>query len=91
MIPVLVHEVIPSVVMAYAMTLRLDDESERELRELAEGQPSKSAAIAQAIHLAYRSHREQQLRAEAEVLVSDAEDRAEIRAVRAEMDALRAW
>lgn len=77
--------------MAYAMTLRLDDESERELAELAEGQPSKSAAIAEAIHLAYRSHREQQLRAEAEALVSDPEDRAEIRAVREEMDALGAW
>lgn len=77
--------------MAYAMTLRLDDESARELSELAVGQPSKAAAIAQAIHLAYRRHREQQLRAEAELLVNDPDDRAEIRAVRTEMDALSAW
>jgi predicted transcriptional regulator len=83
--------VIPFLVMVYAMTLRLDDESARQLAELAEGRPSRSAAIVEAIHMAYRSHREQQLRAEAEALVNDPGDRAEIRAVRAEMDAHGAW
>jgi hypothetical protein len=77
--------------MAYAMTLRLDDQSERELNELAAGQPSKTAAIAHAIHVAYRCHREQALREEAEALVNDPQDLAEVRAVREEMDALSAW
>lgn len=77
-------------VMVYAMTLRLDSETERELSELAAGKPSRSAAVVEAIHTAYRQFRENQLRAEAEALASDPDDRAEIRAVRAEMDALSA-
>ncbi len=47
--------------------------------------------IREAILAAWRTRREEQLRAEAEAVAADPEDRAETRAVLADMESLRAW
>jgi predicted transcriptional regulator len=72
------------------ITFRTDPESERALNELAKGQ-SRTAVIKAALLLAAQIQRRAQVRAEATALAADPEDVAEIRAVREEMDALRAW
>lgn len=75
-----------------AITFRTNAEVERALSELAAdtGQ-DRSAAIRQAILDAWRIHRAARLRAEAEALAADPHDVAEMRAVREELDSLRAW
>lgn len=74
------------------ITFRAGPDVDRALTELASdtGQ-DRSAAIRQAILDAWRVHRAERLRAEAEALAADPDDRAEMRAVREEMDGLRAW
>ncbi|MGH3949663.1 MAG: ribbon-helix-helix protein, CopG family [Pseudonocardiaceae bacterium] len=74
------------------ITFRAGPEVDRALAELAAdtGQ-DRSAAIRQAILDAWRTHRAERLRAEAAALAADPDDRAEILAVREEMDGLRAW
>ncbi len=73
------------------ITVRADSEVERALAELTSDGKSQSAAIREAIIAAYRVHRAARLRAEAEALANDPDDRAEIRAVQADMESLRAW
>jgi predicted transcriptional regulator len=74
------------------ITFRTGPEIDRALDELtSDTDQDRSTAIRQAILDAWRTHRADRLRAEAAVLSADADDRAEIRAVREEMDALRAW
>lgn len=75
-----------------AITFRASPEVEQALAELAAdtGQ-DRSTAIRQAILEAWAAHRAARLRAEAEALAADPDDLAEMRAVREEMDGLRAW
>jgi hypothetical protein len=47
--------------------------------------------IRDAILLAWRTRHEEELRAEAEAIAADADDRAEARSVLADMESLRAW
>jgi hypothetical protein len=47
--------------------------------------------IRDAILAAWRQRHEEQLRAEAEAIAADADDRAEARSVLADMESLRAW
>jgi Arc/MetJ-type ribon-helix-helix transcriptional regulator len=49
--------------MTSAMTVRLDDETSRELAELAERHPSRSAAVQTAIHQAWQRLQEEKLQA----------------------------
>jgi Arc/MetJ-type ribon-helix-helix transcriptional regulator len=49
--------------MTSAMTVRLDDETSRELAELAERHPSRSAAVQAAIHQAWQRLQEEKLQA----------------------------
>lgn len=79
-------KLVSHVIMVHAITLWLDAETERQVSELAADKPSRSAAVVEAIHLAYWQLREKRLRAESEALANDPDDRAEIRAIRAEMD-----
>jgi predicted transcriptional regulator len=74
-----------------AITFRPDDEVEAALAALTADGTSQSAVIREAIMAAYRRKRSAELRAETAALAADPEDRAEMRAVLAEMDELRAW
>jgi predicted transcriptional regulator len=49
--------------MTNAMTVRLDDETSRELTELAELHPSRSAAVLAAIHQAWQRLQDERLQA----------------------------
>jgi hypothetical protein len=73
------------------ITFRTDSESEHALAELTASGQNKTAAIKAALILAAQVHRRERLRNEAAALVQDADDLAEIRAVREELDAVRAW
>ena len=73
------------------ITLRVDHEVEQALAALTEDGRSQSAAIRDAILAAYRAQRAARLRAEAESIAGDPDDRAEVRRVQAEMESLRAW
>ncbi|MEJ2853595.1 MULTISPECIES: hypothetical protein [unclassified Saccharothrix] len=73
------------------ITFRPDAETERALDELTAGGQSASAAIREALLLAARVRREEQLREEALALAADASDTAEARAVLTDMESLRAW
>jgi hypothetical protein len=74
-----------------AITFRIDPDSDDALAELTRHGQSKTAAIKAALVLAARAQRQDRLRAETAALAANPEDLAEIRAVRQEMDALRAW
>jgi len=73
------------------ITVRTDEEVERALTALTEDGRSRSAAIRDAILLAYRARQAAQLRAEAAALAADSDDRAQMRRVQADMESLRAW
>jgi hypothetical protein len=73
------------------ITFRTDQESEDALAELTANGQNKTDAIKAALILAAQAQRRERLRAEAAALAADPEDLAEIRAVREEMDDLRAW
>jgi Arc/MetJ-type ribon-helix-helix transcriptional regulator len=73
------------------ITFRPDAEAERALNELTADGTSRSAAIRDALLTAYRQRRIKRQRAEAERLSNDPDDRAEMRAIQEEMEALRAW
>lgn len=47
--------------MTYSMTVRLDVETEQQLAELAEQQPSRSAAVTEAIRQAWQRLQEERL------------------------------
>lgn len=77
--------------MTHAMTVRLDEETERQLVELAASYPSRSAAVLDAIHAAWRRHREDRLDAAYAAVVAENpaypyEDAAERDAIRARRD-----
>jgi predicted transcriptional regulator len=73
------------------ITFRADEDVDRALADLASGDRDRSQVIREAILAAWRTRRDERLRAEAEAVAADPEDRAEARAVLADMDSLRAW
>ena len=73
------------------ITFRTDAESEDALAELTADGRNKTDVIKAALILAAQAQRRERLRAEAAALAADTEDLAEIRAVREDMDDLRAW
>ncbi|TDB90110.1 ribbon-helix-helix protein, CopG family [Actinomadura sp. KC216] len=73
------------------ITIRADEETERALNELTEDGVDRSAAIREAIQEAAQRRRAHKLRAEAEALAADPDDRAEAAAVLTDMESLRAW
>lgn len=74
------------------ITFRASPEVDRALDELTtDTDQDRSTAIRQAILDAWHAHRADRLQSEAAALSADSDDRAEIRAVREDMDALRAW
>jgi predicted transcriptional regulator len=73
------------------ITFRADEDVDRALADLASGDRDRSQVIREAILAAWRTRRNERLRAEAEAVAADPEDRAEARAVLADMDSLRAW
>jgi Arc/MetJ-type ribon-helix-helix transcriptional regulator len=77
--------------MTKAISVRLDDDVQRALATLEAAGVSRSDAIRKAIlDAATASKRRAALRAEVSALDADAEDRAEMQAVAAMMEALRA-
>lgn len=73
------------------ITFRTDAEVDEALSTLVAEGRDRSRAIREAIIEAARRERAARLRAEAEALAADAEDRAEARAVLEDMESLRAW
>lgn len=73
------------------ITFRTDDEVDRALSELATGDRDRSQVIRDAVLAAWHREQAQRLRREAEEIANDADDRAEARAVLADMETLRAW
>lgn len=73
------------------ITIRTDGLVEEALRELTSDGFSRSEAVRRAILAAGRERRREQLVAEARALAVDPDDLAEVRAVRADLEPLRAW
>ncbi len=73
------------------ISFRSDRETDRALLELTSEGSDKSEAIRQALINEARRHRRQRMRSQSEALADDAVDVAEIRKIKAEMDAVRAW
>lgn len=73
------------------ITFRTDDEVDRALADLAMGDRDRSQVIRDAVLAAWHRERAERLRQEAEALANDPQDRAEARAVLADMETLRAW
>jgi hypothetical protein len=73
------------------ITFRTDEEVDQALAEMVSGERDRSQVIRDAIIAAWHHQRDEQLRAEAEAIAADPDDRAEARAVLADMESLRAW
>jgi predicted transcriptional regulator len=74
------------------ITFRTNPEVERAVDELAaDTHQDRSAAIRWAILSAHRARQSARIRAEAEALAQDPEDRAEIRSIRADLEDISAW
>ncbi len=73
------------------ITFRADDDVDRALADLTKGDRDRSQVIRDAILAEWRRRQAEQLRAEAEALAADPDDRAEAREVLTDMEALRAW
>ena len=73
------------------ITFRTDAEVDRALADLSAGERERSQVIREAIIAAWHRQRDEQLRAEAEAIAADPDDRAEARAVLADLESLRAW
>jgi Arc/MetJ-type ribon-helix-helix transcriptional regulator len=76
--------------MARMISLRLDEEAARALEQLTRDGASQSEAVREALIVAARLRRDEQLRAEAEMLAADPEDRAEAARILAFMESLDA-
>ena len=72
------------------VTVRTDREVDQALAELTADGTSMSDAVRAAILAAYRERYYAQLRTAAEAAANDPEDLAEVRAIREQMDELRA-
>lgn len=73
------------------ITFRTDEAVDRALASLEASDGDRSQVIRDAILTAWRAREAERLRAEAEALAADDADRAEARAVLADMESLRAW
>lgn len=73
------------------ITFRTSHEVDQALTALAAEAGDRSQAIREAILTAHRLKEAERLRAEAVFLANDDGDVAEVRAVLADMEALRAW
>jgi hypothetical protein len=73
------------------ISFRSDSEVERALAQLMMNGRSQTAVIKSALLLAAETESRVRLAADAAALASDPDDLAEIRAVREDMDTLRAW
>jgi hypothetical protein len=69
------------------VTLRTDPEVDHMLALLTEGGRSRSAVIREGLLELYRKR----IREQAEAVVSDPDDLAEMRAIQADLEPLRAW
>lgn len=85
------HELCYIYDMSSTMSVRIDGDTERELRALAEHAGSRNAAVVAAIHAAYRDHLLERLRVESAALRDDSEYQAAVRAAREDMGADAAW
>jgi Arc/MetJ-type ribon-helix-helix transcriptional regulator len=74
--------------MGETLTVRLDAESRRALRELMRGGRTRSEVIRDALVLAAREREREALREEARRIASDPADRAEMRAILEFMEGL---
>jgi hypothetical protein len=78
-------------VMSQTITFRPDEDAERALAVLTADGTAVSAAVRSALIDAARNRARQRLRAEAEALAADPDDRAEAAQVLRDMETLRAW
>lgn len=77
--------------MADTITFRPDEDAARALEALTRDGTPVSTAVRAALIDAARERARNALRAEAEALASDKQDRAEAAQVLRDMDSLRAW
>ena len=77
--------------MAETITFRPDDDAAQALAVLTRDGTSVSTAVRAALIAAARERATSHLRAEAEALSKDADDRAEAAQVLRDMETLRAW
>jgi hypothetical protein len=77
--------------MTRSITFRPDEDAQRALAALTQDGTSVSAALRAALIDAAEERARVVLRAEAEALAHDPEDRAEIAQVLRDMETLRAW
>jgi antitoxin component of RelBE/YafQ-DinJ toxin-antitoxin module len=77
--------------MADTITFRTDDETERAIEVLTRDGTPVSAAVRSALLAAARERARATLRAEAQRLTSDDDDRQEAARVLRDMETLRAW
>lgn len=73
------------------LTIRTDDETDRALAALTRGGRTRSDVVREALLDAYRRALAAELRQEAEAAAADADDLAEVRAIREELDNPGAW
>jgi hypothetical protein len=73
------------------ITFRTDHEVDEALMALTADRGDRSQAIRDAILTTWRLRQAELLREEAEAIAADPEDRAEARAVLADMESVRAW
>jgi Arc/MetJ-type ribon-helix-helix transcriptional regulator len=72
------------------ISLRLDEKAARALEELMSDGKGQSEAVREALIVAARLRRDDQIRAEAEMVAADPEDRAEAARILAFMESLDA-
>ena len=77
--------------MTRVLSLRLDEAAERALAELTEHGVTAAVVVRQALLDAARRRRRELARAQAQQVAADPDDRAEMAAVRADLDDIRAW
>jgi len=77
--------------MAATITFRPDDDAQRALAALTADGTSVSDAVRGALIATARARADRRLRAEAESLAADTDDRAEAAQVLRDMETLRAW
>jgi hypothetical protein len=73
------------------ITFRTDTDTDQALADLGSEGQDRSQVIRDAIMTAWRAYQAERLRAEAEALAVDEDDRREAREVLADMESLRAW
>jgi Arc/MetJ-type ribon-helix-helix transcriptional regulator len=76
--------------MARMISLRLDEKAARALEELMSDGKGQSEAVREALIVAARLRRDDQIRAEAEMVAADPEDREEAARILAFMESLDA-